>query len=216
MASFIKHVGKHKGTGTRLSVVFMQLPNEPENALVVYSDSLPDKYHQSFMDAIESKEGQSSKELYEVLTRKVFPNGQGMLDTLHKEGYLGKVAADQVVMTPNSATVIPLPQLLSEMSKISGEDAVGVQEERGQSFTENVQEQIDTDAAGDNKKIAQNLLIQAMLLEKEAEKKRAEAVRFDPSLTEKAEKPAKKGRGRPAGTTAKAMKARAEAAAVSE
>jgi len=35
MASFIKHVGKHKGTGTRLSVVFMQLPNEPESALVV-------------------------------------------------------------------------------------------------------------------------------------------------------------------------------------
>ena len=139
-----------------------------------------------------------------------------MLDTLHKEGYLGKVAADQVVMTPNSATVIPLPQLLSEMSKISGEDAVGVQEERGQSFTENVQEQIDTDAACDNKKIAQNLLIQAMLLEKEAEKKRAEAVRYDPSLAEKAEKPAKKGRGRPPGTTAKAMKARAEAAAVSE
>ena len=102
------------------------------------------------------------------------------------------------------------------MSKISGEDAVGVQEERGQSFTENVQEQIDTDAAGDNKKIAQNLLIQAMLLEKEAEKKRAEAVRFDPSLTEKAEKPAKKGRGRPAGTTAKAMAARAKAAAATE
>jgi predicted extracellular nuclease len=136
-----------------------------------------------------------------------------MLDTLHKEGYLGKVAADQIVMTPNSATVIPLPQLLSEMSKISGADEVGVQEERGQSFTENVQEQIDTDAAGDNKKIAQNLLIQAMLLEKEAEKKRSEAVRFDPSLTEKAEKPAKKGRGRPAGTTAKAMAARAKAAA---
>jgi hypothetical protein len=55
-----------------------------------------------------------------------------------------------------------------------------------------------------------------MLLEKEAEKKRAEAVRFDPSLTEKAEKPAKKGRGRPAGTTAKAMAARAKAAAATE
>jgi len=214
--AFIKHVGKHKGTGTRLSVVFMQLPNEPESALVVFSDSLPDKYHDDFMDAIESKEGQSSKELYEVLTRKMFSNGLTMLDTLHKGGYLGKVAADQVVMTPNSSTLIPLPQLISEMSKISGEDSVGVQEERGQSFTENVQEQIDIDAAGDNKKIAQNLLVQAMLLEKEAEKKRAEAVRYDPSLTEKAEKPAKKGRGRPAGTTAKAMKARAEAAAATE
>ena len=138
------------------------------------------------------------------------------LDTLLKEGYLGKVAADQIVMTPNSATIIPLPQLLSEMSKISGAKEIGVKEERGQSFTENVQEQIDADAAGDNKKIAQNLLIQAMLLEKEAEKKRDEAVRFDPTLTEKATKPAKKGRGRPAGTTAKAMAARANATAPTE
>ena len=54
------------------------------------------------------------------------------------------------------------------------------------------------------------------MLEKEAERKRAEAVKYDPTLTEKAEKPAKRGRGRPAGTTAKAMKARAEAAAPTE
>ena len=71
-------------------------------------------------------------------------------------------------------------------------------------------------AEGDNKKIAQNLLIQAVMLEEEAVKKRAEAVKYDPTLTEKAEKPAKRGRGRPAGTTAKAMKARAEAAAPTE
>jgi hypothetical protein len=85
-----------------------------------------------------------------------------------------------------------------------------------QTVQQNVTEQIDMVAAGDNKKIAQNLLIQAVMLEEEAEKKRAEAVRYDPTLTEKATKPAKKGRGRPAGTTAKAMQARAEAAAPSE
>ena len=71
-------------------------------------------------------------------------------------------------------------------------------------------------AEGDNKKIAHILLVQAVILELEAEKKRAEAVKYDPSLTEKAEKPAKKGRGRPAGTTATAMAARAEAAAPAE
>jgi hypothetical protein len=54
------------------------------------------------------------------------------------------------------------------------------------------------------------------MLEEEAERKRAEAVKYDPSLTEKAEKPAKKGRGRPAGTTAKAMAARAKATAPTE
>jgi len=214
--AFIKHVGKHKGTSTRLSVVFLRLPDEPENALVVFSDSLPDKYHDDFMKALESKEGQSSKELYEVLSRKVFWNGLVMLDTLHNEGLLKKVPVDSVIMTPNTVTSLPLADLLVQMDAITGGKEANTPEEMGQTFTENVQEQIDMDAEGDNKKIAQNLLIQAVMLENEAEKKRAEAVKFDPTLTEKATKPAKKGRGRPSGTTAKAMKARAEAAAPAE
>ena len=89
--AFIKHVGTHKGTNTRLSVVFLRLPDEPDNALVVFSDSLPDKYHDDFMSALESKEGQSSKELYEVLSRRVMWNGNNMLETLHQEGLLKKI-----------------------------------------------------------------------------------------------------------------------------
>jgi len=217
MATFIKHVGKHKGTSTRLSVVFMRLPDEPENALVVYSDALPDKYHDDFMSAIESKEGQAAKELYEVLSRKVFWNGNTMLDTLHKEGLLHKIPGASITMTPNPSTSLPLPDLLTQMDEITGGKATNSPEEMGQqTFSENVQEQIDMDAVGNNKKIAQNLLTQAVMLENEATRKRTEAVRFDPSLAEKAEKPAKRSRGRPAGTTAKAMKARAEAAVPTE
>ena len=68
----------------------------------------------------------------------------------------------------------------------------------------------------DNKAIAQNLLQQAVLLEKEAEKKREEAVKYDPSLTEKAMQPAKRGRGRPKGTTKEAIAAKSEATTTSE
>jgi len=213
MAAFIKHVGTHKGTNTRLSVVFLRLPDEPENALAVYSDSLPDKYHDDFMKAVESKEGQAAKELYEVLSRKVFWNGLNMLECLHQEGLLVKLPVDSIIMTPNSTTSLPLPDLLTQMDEITGGQATRPPEKRGQTVQENITEQVDMAAEGDNKKIAQNLLIQAVMLEEEAEKKRAEAVKYDPTLTEKAEKPAKRGRGRPAGTTAKAMKARAEAAA---
>ena len=214
MANFVKHVGAHKGTNTRLSVVFLRLPDDPDYALAVYSDSLPDKYHDDFMSVLESPEGQSSKELYEVLSRKVFWNGNTMLDTLHKEGLLHKIPGASITMTPNPSTSLPLPDLLKQMDEITGGKATNSPEEMGQqTFSENVQEQIDMDAVGNNKKIAQNLLTQAVMLENEATRKRTEAVRFVPSLAEKAEKPAKRGRGRPAGTTAKAMKARAEAAA---
>jgi len=211
--AFIKHVGTHKGTNTRLSVVFLQLPDDKDNALVVYSDSLPEKYHDDFMSAVESREGQSSAQLYEVLSRKVFHNGNNMLDTLHKEGLMKKMPVEQIIMSPNSTTQISLVDLLAQMKNI-GENTVAPSP--APSVQQNVTEQVDVAAQGDNKKIAQNLLIQAVMLEKEADRKRAEAIKFDPTLTEKATKPAKKGRGRPSGTTAKAMAARAQAAAPTE
>ena len=216
MAAFIKHVGTHVGTNTRLSVVFLRLPDEPENALVVYSDSLPDKYHEDFMSAVESKEGQAAKELYEVLARKVFWNGNSMLETLHKEGLMKKIPVEQIIMNPNSTTSLPLSDLLAQMDEITGGQATRTPEATQPTVQENIADQVDASLDGDNKKIAQNLLVQAVMLEQEAEKKRAEAVKYDPSLGPKAEKPAKKGRGRPAGTTAKAMKARAEAASTAE
>ena len=202
--AFIKHIGTHKGTNQRLSVVFLQLPDDKENALVVYSDSLPDKYHDDFMAAIESQEGQKSTQLYEVLSRKLFWHGSTMLDTLHKEGLLIKMPTSSIIMTPNNQTQIPLDDLISQMADID----VGTVTDTGPTVQERITEQVDNSLGEDNKMIAQNLLVQAVMLEEEAVKKRAEAVKYDPSLTEKAKKPAKKGRGRPSGTTAKAMAAR--------
>jgi len=220
MPKFLKHVGRHKGTSQRLSVAFLRIPDDPENALVVYSDSLPDKYHDDFMSALESQEGQSSKELYEVLSRKVFWHGNPMLDTLHKEGHLVKMPISSVIMTPTTTTEIPLDKLLAEMSEVDGKETTGVQPE-GLPASEvdpgdRIADNVDVSLGEDNKLIAQNLLQQAVMLEEEATKKRAEAVKYDPSLTEKAEKPAKRGRGRPAGTTAAEMAARAAAAVSTE
>ena len=218
MAKFIKHIGRHKGTSQRLSVAFLRVPDEPDNCLVVYSDSLPDRYHDDFMSALESQEGQSSKELYEVLSRKVFWHGVPMLETLHKEGLLTKMPISSVIMTPTTATDIPLDKLLAEMAEVEGAETGGVQAEDSDSTSDEVDpgsriaDNVDASIGEDNKQIAQNLLQQAVLLEEEAMKKRAEAVKFDSSLTDKAEQPAKRGRGRPSGTTAKAMKARADAA----
>jgi hypothetical protein len=208
--AFIKHIGTHKGTNQRLSVVFLSIPEEKDNALVVYSDSLPDKYHDDFMAAVESPEGQSSKELYEVLSRKLFWHGGTMLDTLHNEGLLVKMPTSTIIMTPNGQTSIPLDELIEQMSDIEPVTAT----DTGPTVQERMEEQVDQSLGDDNKRIAQNLLIQAVMLEEEATKKRAEAVEYDPSLAEKAEKPAKRGRGRPVGTTAKAMAARSAEANV--
>ena len=216
MAVMTKHIGRHKGTGQRLSVVFMQLPDEKDQALVVYSDQLPDKYHDDFMTAIESPECQNAKVLYEGLQRKVFWHGNPMLDTLHKEGFLKKVPTSSVVMMPTPQQQVPLDDILAQMAKIEAENPTPAEGNTETNAGERVQEQVDQSLGEDNKAIAQNLLMQAVLLEKEAEKKREEAVKYDPSLTEKAMQPAKRGRGRPKGTTKEAMAAKAEPAVLEQ
>jgi len=198
--AFIKHVGKSKATGQRLVVVFMQLPDEPDNALVVYSDSLPDRYHQSLMDAVESPEGQSANQLYEVLSRKVFWHGTQMLQTLHQESLMTKVATSNIIMTPTSNASIGLNELLEQMANESDEITAPTNTEPQKSQTDiNVEES----KQDENKQIAQNLLIQAQLLEQDAEAKRQQAYKYDPSLKPKqptintTDDSASKKRGRP-------------------
>jgi hypothetical protein len=204
--AFLKHVGKHKGTSQRLSVVFLQLPDEKENALVVYSDSLPDRYHDDFMAAVESPEGQASKNLYEVLSRKVFWHGTPMLETLHKEGHLKKVPTGSIIMQPNTSTSVPLDDILAEMNTVEK-----TEETPNDTTQTREKSQVDTNVEeskqDENRQIAQNLMVQAQLLEQDAVAKREEAYKYDPSLrpTEtkskvrvtKAQTDAPKKRGRP-------------------
>ena len=204
--AFLKHVGRHSGTGQRLSVVFLQLPDEKENALVVYSDSLPDRYHDAFMEAVESPEGQASQNLYEVLTRKVFWHGTPMLETLHKEGLLRKVPTSAIIMMPNSNTNVPLNDILAQMDNVEVVDSP-VNDTTQTPEPSQVDTNVEESKQDENRQIAQNLMIQAQLLEQDAVAKREEAYKYDPSLkpTEtkskvrvtKAKTDAPKKRGRP-------------------
>jgi len=204
--AFLKHVGRHAGTGQRLVVVFLQLPDEKENALCVYSDSLPDRYHDALMEAVESPEGQAATGLYEVLTRKVFWHGTPMLQTLHQENILRKVPTASIIMTPNSNTSVPLNDILEQMSE-EGTAEVPVNDTTQTPEPSQVDTNVEESKQDENRQIAQNLMVQAQLLEQDAVAKREEAYKYDPSLrpTEtkskvrvtKAKTDAPKKRGRP-------------------
>jgi len=206
MAKFLKHVGRHDGTGQRLSTVFMQLPDDKDYALVVYSDSLPDRYHDAYMEAIESPEGQATNNLYEVLTRKVFWHGTPMLETLHKEGHLKKLPTNSIIMTPNSNTNVRLSEILEQMNQIDSDTPAQV-EEAPASAPSQVDANVEDSKKDENRAIAQNLMVQANLLEQDAIAKREEAYKYDPSLRPSEAKPkvrvtkaktdAPKKRGRP-------------------
>jgi acyl CoA:acetate/3-ketoacid CoA transferase len=114
-------------------------------------------------------------------------------------------------MQPTPQKQIPLGDILEQMERIA-DGAERPAEDVGEMPGERIDEQVALNSEQDNKSIAQNLLQQAILLENEAEKKRAEAVRYDPTLAQKAAEAPKRGRGRPKGTTKEAIAAKTTSA----
>ncbi len=87
--TMIKHTGYNNKTKRKVVVIFREIPEERESALVVETESLMDRFHDGLMSATESAEGQATDNLYEVLNRRMFFDGEPMLQTLHsKVGYI--------------------------------------------------------------------------------------------------------------------------------
>ena len=94
-----KHVGKLEDSNASVAVLFRTVPNEPENCLVIGPKFLDDIYHNSFMKALESAEGQSSFELGKHIAKSRFPDGVQMLQFLHEKNFIKKVSTNRVMMT---------------------------------------------------------------------------------------------------------------------
>ena len=121
----MKHVGKMKNNSARVAVVYRTLPGEPNNALVVGTNGLPDAYHDSLMGVIESDSGQQANELADVLASRRFPDGEVILQWLHARGHLKKVPTTLVIMTPSKQNTIQLNelnQLIADQKGVRVED----------------------------------------------------------------------------------------------
>jgi len=116
----MKHVGKMKNNSARVAVVYRTLPGEPNSALVVGTNGLPDAYHDSLMALIESDSGQQANELADILAARRFPDGEVMLGWLHARGQLKKVPTSLVLMTPNPQTQIQLDELNKMIAEQKG------------------------------------------------------------------------------------------------
>lgn len=201
MAEVMKHVGKFGNKPC--VVVFRQVPNEPNNCLIVESGSLPDGKHDELMNVVASLEGQEANDVSEVLARRQFPDGTNILSDLHFAKKLQKVSTDMVFLTPTPNTRIALSEVNVEIGKIAtGSNPLLNTEVNPDTL-------LDTQAAdriaeasqpteADAPSVAENLLIQAELIQedvnamlKDADAKRTEAYALDPSLAPK------KGPGRP-------------------
>jgi len=122
MAKHMKHIGRHGDR--KVCVVFREVPGQEHMCLVVYPGTLNTPMHDSLMSALESNEAQAEKSLADALNRMLFSDGRPMLGTLHGSGYLKKVEAKQVYMTPNPKSSINLAEMNEIINKMeAGEDA---------------------------------------------------------------------------------------------
>jgi hypothetical protein len=122
--SFFKHVGTVNSK--KAIIVQRQLSgDESHMAVVIYSEIMPSKYHDDIMKVLESDEGQQAWEFRDILERRMMGDGQNMLEALSGEGYLKRVPAANVMVTPNSKSSMRLDELTKLLGEVGkGPDAV--------------------------------------------------------------------------------------------
>jgi len=202
----MKHIGRVSNTGKKCVIVFREIYDErgnvsdPDHCLVIETERLPDMEHDDVVRVVESPEGQSANQFYEIAHRSMFSDGINMLTKLHNRGYLRKYPTDIVEVTPNSSTAIKL----SEINEIIRKQQSGMSESDIKNMMVDdtdspprTQTSLDTTqtidqavpASGeeilDDTAIAQNMLTQAETFLAEAERLKAEAYAMAPALKPK-------------------------------
>ena len=194
----LKHVGRHGDR--KVAVIFRELPGEEHMCLVIYPDTMPVHFHDTIMAVIESPVGQQENSLADALHRNLLPDGRVILEALHREGMLKKVATEHIIMTPTPSSSVRLDEinrLVKEME--SGQEAAKrmkeIDESAGlvaperkrsaeadfkakQQNTVSNRLQADANTALDDRTLATNMLTQAQRMEQEAKSMLAESARM--------------------------------------
>ena len=209
MAGFTKHIGQ-SNTGTRLVVVFREIPGAEDHCLVVETDSLRDMYQDQFMREVNGKEGQGTVNLYEVLERRTFGDGTQMLNSLHTQGLLRKYLVSDVDMVPMTNRKVPLSMVNDQIAgkiprdpndvEVKAEDVAqadptgaGVSVDTDSGLVKTVLEEAKVEPVvigqATNQTVeeatevaAESKLLQARLMEEDAKKMREEAYALNPAL----------------------------------
>lgn len=199
MAKFIKHVGQNI-QGKKVVVLFREVPGEPENCLVVHTESLPASYHDDLMRAVESNICQDQLDTHDFLFRQSFQDGTNMLNTLHQQGWIVKVPTKSILMRPTPGIEINLVDLNKELKQITNQEAVqGIK--RAPVATPSSPPGVISD-----EQLAAKYRAQANTFEAEVRRLREEAEKLDPKSVVAGDHPSpalpatevKRGRGRPA------------------
>ena len=206
MTKSVKHVGSYGEK--KCVVVFREVPNEPDNCLLVVTDGLDGRTHDELMQVVESDEAQEANELSEVLNRRQFSDGALMLTSLHYGKKLSKVPTQNVDLIPLPNQRVNLAEVNAELRKImGGEPAPKTDSSHLEKLNkplidatiddvEAAKAQMEAERAQTEPSQAESLKVQAELMKEdaasilaEADAKLEQAYQLDPNL-----RPKKRGR----------------------
>lgn len=189
-----RHVGKINNTDKRCIVIYMQIPEDDDHALVVDTDALPDRWHDTLMNIIDH-EGQNFTNIADLLGRRIMPDTNlDILNTLHNAQHLQRVLTSQVTMYPQPNRPIPLVDVIKAVSGDLKTENVNVNtlEDTNIDVVEDVDSRVSLSEENRVNSVkeqqvdtAKNLLVQAEMLIKEAELKKSQAYNLAPSLKPK-------------------------------
>ena len=115
---FTKHVGRIVSTQQRVVVVFRQIPEEPDNCLLVDVEGLDNDMHNDLINEVESIQAQEQDDFANHAHTHFFRDGRKMLETLHNESKFIKLETNKVMMTPDANTNIRLDELNKQLDAI--------------------------------------------------------------------------------------------------
>lgn len=121
-----KHVGVDKITGSRVIVVYRELPEDKSKCVVIEIDRIPDLLQVSIGECLASAKARDTNDLFEVLHTWPLSDGSMALITLHTRGYMSSMNVDQIDMTPFPNQKVPLSIVNSELNgTLKKDDIIG-------------------------------------------------------------------------------------------
>ena len=169
MPTFIKHVGQVSSSGKKCVFVFRRIPGYDASCLVVETEGLPELYHDTLIEAVESSNAQAEPEFYNFASRSVFHDGSNMLQGMHKNGWLRKLSTTEVTMMPTPEIKIKLSDLNEQLDQVTTEPE-------------------SSKGVLSDKQIAAQMRSQADFFRRESERLLKEAEELDPQPSAKTKK----------------------------
>jgi hypothetical protein len=137
------------------------------------------------MEVLKSAEGQNEECFALALSRRLMPDtGKDILATLHEAAMLLAVPVHRVLMLPRPNQPIKLIDILTQLGRHVRTADDMMREQQTQKFNPHAQNMRAEDIEH-RRNIAQNLLLEARMLEADATKKRESAYGYDPTLRPK-------------------------------